>query len=259
MTIEDYLERIGAGPPAPPSPAALVHLHERHMYTVPFETLDFNRGVPIELDLDHIVDKVIRLRRGGVCFELNPLFAWLLSNLGYRVSMLSGDLPRGDGSFNTSGDHMLLRVDFGPDQTPYLADVGYGDGFVRPLPFVPDAISDQGWWRYRVLAAPGDTWVVQRAGKGSDVFENRFRFTDVPRVLSDFERACTFHQTSPDSPYVRFLNCSRATPDGRVTLLRNRLLLTEHGQRTERWLRDQLAWKRALRRHFGIVLGPLPE
>jgi N-hydroxyarylamine O-acetyltransferase len=259
MDIDDYLERIDAGPAAPPSPAALAALHERHMYTVPLENLDVHRGVPLSLDQDHILDKIVRRRRGGLCFELNAAFAWLLRNLGYHVTLLAGDVAKSTDGFGISGGHMLLRVEFGADEPPYLADVGFGDGFVRPLPHVSGAITEEAELRYRAIAADDGAWLLQRDSTGSDDFETRFRFTTTPRTIGDFEHSCTYHQSSPSSVFTQRLTCTRATPEGRVMLFSNRLVRIAHGRRTEAWVRGEAGRKRALRQYFGIVLGPDPE
>ena len=258
MDIDAYLQRIGAGPAEPPSPAALAALHERHMYSVPLENIDIQRGVPLSLDEGHILDKIVRRRRGGLCFEINAAFAWLLRGLGYRVSMLSGDVLR-SGRFEILDDHMLLRVDFGPDEPPYLADVGFGDGFLRPLAHVPGAITEESDFRYRVIAADDGGWLVQRAPAGAEAFETRFRFRTTPRSLTDFTPACIYHQTSRASVFRKRLTCTRATPGGRITLMTNRLVVTAHGRRNEEWLRGEAGRKRALRQYFGIVLGPAPD
>lgn len=136
MHIDHCLKRIGATADAP-SPAALAVLHERHLCTVPFENLDIRRGIPLSLDEDRILDKIVRRRRGGLCFELNTAFAWLLRGLGYRVSLASGDLGLANDGFGPAGHHMLLLVDAGPDDQRYVVDVGYGPGFLRPYAWSP--------------------------------------------------------------------------------------------------------------------------
>src|SRR5262249_9039065 len=59
------------------------------MLSVPFENLDIHLGRPIVLDDDVFFDKIVERRRGGFCYELNGLFAALLRELGFDVTMLS--------------------------------------------------------------------------------------------------------------------------------------------------------------------------
>lgn len=256
MEIEAYLERIGAERPTAPSLEALSTLHQKHMYAVPFENVDMYRGVPMAMDEARFLDKVIRQRRGGICLEVNTTFAWLLRNLGYRVSIVSGEVANGPGSFGKAGHHLLLLVELGPDEPPRVVNVGYGNGSLYPLPLVADAITHDRQFQYRMVNT-GDYWLVQWAPAGSDAFESQYRFTTTPRRIADFEEALVWCQTSPDSVW-RKLNCARATPEGRIQLFGNRLIVSQGGKKTETWIRGEAAVNQALRRHFGLTLPAAP-
>ena len=78
MDIDAYLARIGAARPREPDSHGLAELQVAYLLAVPFENLDIVAGRPISLDLEAIFDKIVRRRRGGFCYELNGLFAWLL-------------------------------------------------------------------------------------------------------------------------------------------------------------------------------------
>lgn len=252
--LDAYLDRIGAAAAAAvtaPWPDALAALHEQHLLAVPFENLDIHRGVPIVLEEARILDKVVRQRRGGFCYELNTAFAWLLRSLGYRVSMLSAEVASPDGSFGIPFDHMLLRVDFGDHAPAHLVDVGFGECFRRPLAHVPDTIAEEDCFAYRVVR-DRDGWLLEQASAG--VFAPQYRFTTTPRRLAEFADACVYHQTSADSPFTRKRMCTRATAEGRLTLLADRLVVTAHGQRTELPIAGEDAWHTALRERFDIVL-----
>ena len=85
---------------------------------------------PLSLDLDDLADKVVTRRRGGFCYELNGLFSALLRELGFSVTMLSAEVARAAGGFSPAFDHLALRVDLAE---PWLADVGFGEGFRLPV------------------------------------------------------------------------------------------------------------------------------
>ncbi|HEY7817589.1 MAG TPA: arylamine N-acetyltransferase, partial [Vicinamibacteria bacterium] len=70
VEARDYLSRIGAERPPGATLDALRRLHAFHLRTVPFENLDIYRGVPIVLDQERILEKLVRDRRGGFCYEL---------------------------------------------------------------------------------------------------------------------------------------------------------------------------------------------
>jgi len=65
---------------------------------------------------------------------------------------------------------------------------------------------------------------------------------------------CHFHQTSPDSHFTQNRICTRATPEGRITLSGMKLIVTRNGRREEKILSSDQEWRRALDEHFGIIL-----
>ncbi|MGH3164340.1 MAG: arylamine N-acetyltransferase, partial [Trebonia sp.] len=69
--VDDYLARIGIARPVSADLQALRDLQMAHLLTVPFENLSIHLGEPIVLDQAALVDKVVRMRRGGFCYELN--------------------------------------------------------------------------------------------------------------------------------------------------------------------------------------------
>src|ERR1051325_2140988 len=81
-----YLARIGAEP-GPATAETLHALQLAHLTTVPFENLSIHLGEPIPLTEDALYDKIVERRRGGFCYEVNGLFAALLTHLGYSLTM----------------------------------------------------------------------------------------------------------------------------------------------------------------------------
>ncbi len=236
----DYLERIRADRPRGATEASLAVLHEQHLSSVPFENLDIHYGIPIRLDLPAILDKIVRRRRGGFCYELNGAFSWLLGELGFRVTLLSAEVCRPDGGFGIPFDHMTLRVDL--DQGVFLADVGFGDSFLRPLPLEPGGGSG-----YH-LTREGEFWFLRHGD------ETKYRFTLEPRRLDEFRPGCLYHQSSPESTFTNRVVTTRATPSGRVTLTRERRILRDRRGATETPIESEEAWLRALADDFDIVL-----
>ena len=88
--VDAYLARIGAARPERPSTEALQVLHAAHLRSVPFENLSIHLGEPVILDESALLDKIVGRRRGGFCYELNGLFAALLTALGFDVTLLAG-------------------------------------------------------------------------------------------------------------------------------------------------------------------------
>jgi N-hydroxyarylamine O-acetyltransferase len=249
MDVEAYLRRIEYDGPRQASPETLRGLHRQHLFTVPFENLDIPLGTPIELDLEQLFEKIVARRRGGFCYELNGLFAVLLAELGFRVHMLSARVRREDGGFGPEFDHMLLKVELGE---PWLADVGFGDSFVDPIEFRAGGADDVNGHRY-VVQPMGEEWQLLREDERGTV--PLYAFHDAAHELGDFDDMCRYQQTSPESHFTKSWVCSRATPDGRITLASRRLIVTGGSERQERQLRDEDDVRRCLRDLFGVELG----
>src|SRR5215213_9389215 len=131
MDIHDYLNRINYRGTLEPSVATLEALQRAHLLAVPFENLDIHLGRPIVLDQAALFDKIVRRRRGGFCYELNGLFAALLSALRFDTKMLSASVANAKGEWGPEFDHMTLLVTL---DKRWLVDVGFGDSFIEPLP-----------------------------------------------------------------------------------------------------------------------------
>src|SRR6516225_2654162 len=83
-TVLAYLNRVGVTAPVVCDAAGLRTLHRAHQLTVPFENLSIHLAEPISLAERDLIDKIVRRRRGGFCYELNGTFALLLEALGGR-------------------------------------------------------------------------------------------------------------------------------------------------------------------------------
>lgn len=248
MDPTPYLERLGWAAPERADAPALRRLHLAHLQRVPFENLDIHLKRPIRLELPHLYDKIVGRRRGGFCYELNGLFAWLLAMLGFQVELLSAQVcgPQGLGP---EYDHLALRVRTDGD---WLADVGFGDSFLEPLALEPDREVVQQGTGYR-LSQTGDQWTLHRQSPGGE-WTRQYLFTLRPRQLEDFAPVCHFHQTDPASPFTRKRVCTRATPEGRLTLSEDRLITTSGTTRRERPVSGEEERTALLRDHFGVVL-----
>ncbi len=224
-SLHAYLERIGHAPQAP-SPAGLEALHFAHATRIPFENLDILRHVPLRLDTEGLVDKLVHRRRGGYCFEQNFLLATVLRRLGYRFTPLAARV-RFRAHTVLPKTHMLLQVHFpGGD---WIADVGFGgEGLLLPLPLVAGAECRQHAWTYR-LVREHDAWLLQsrRASQWRDLY----LFSLEPQYPGDYEMANHYMSTHPNSRFVQTLTVQLTGPDVRH-VLRNLELLEDRGETT---------------------------
>ncbi len=261
----DYLDRIHF--PAPvgsdsldPSLQTLQALHEAHLLAVPFENLSIHYGQPIILQEELLFNKIVRQQRGGFCYELNGLFAWLLHRLGFQVTLLSARVANDDGSFGPDFDHLTLLVHqlSGAD---WLADVGFGNSFRQPIRFEAELEQEEADGRkYRLRRkyeksgenTEREYWILQQLN--GEKWESQYSFPLQPRTLADFTEMCHYQQTSPESHFTQKRICSLATPVGRISLSDLCLITTIHGKREERMLESEEEYREVLAERFGIVL-----
>lgn len=263
MDFSTYLQRIRYQGSLEPVSETLQALHEAHLLTVPFENLAIHLGQPIILQEEALYEKIVRQRRGGFCYELNGLFAWLLRSLGFEVSLLSAEVAGEGGCFGPAFDHLALCVHH-LGGFEWLVDVGFGDSFCRPLRLASGFEHREEHGHVYRLVGPAEEhsgitpgyWVMQRLDVGG--WEAQYRFTLEPYTLPDFSARCRYHQTSPQSHFTQKRICSLATPQGRVTLSDWQLITTTRGERNEQTLTDRQQYAVALAEHFGIALSVLP-
>lgn len=256
MDIQTYLQRINYNGSVTPTATTLHKLHLAHLQSVPFENLDIHRGHPIVLDLDALFEKIVMRRRGGFCYELNGLLAWLLQELGFKVTLLSARDAHEDEGLGPEFDHLTLQVkcpaDPATSSNPWLADVGWGDTFWEPLRLdKPGVERVEGLRAYRIDQDDSYYLLWQRNYDGR--WERQYRFTLEPRQLADFEPMCEYHQTSPQSHFTQHRICTLATSNGRITLDDHRFIITENGKRQKR-LVSQTEYHAILKNRFGVEL-----
>jgi N-hydroxyarylamine O-acetyltransferase len=246
MDLAAYLERIGYERTPQPDLETLVGVHRAHLLTITYENLDIHLGRTLSLDMPHIFDKLVTRRRGGWCYEMNGLLAWALREIGFEVTMLASAVGRQTAGANAEGNHLILRVQL---DRPYLADVGFGNGLLEPIPLEPGEYR-QGFLTYR-LENTGDEWVFHNHVHGGAGFE----FNLKPHQMADFAERCHYLQTSPDSGFVRTAVCHRHTPDGLLSLRGATLrTVTADGMR-EHILSSADAYRRTLEDQFDLHLS----
>ncbi len=245
-----YLKRIGYDGPLDPTAETLRGLHRAHLLSVPFENLDIHLGRGIVLEEAAFCEKIVQSRRGGFCYELNGAFCGLLRALGFTVSMLSAGVAGKDGGFGPEFDHMTLHVKL---EESWLADVGFGDGFVDPLLLEGPGDQDQPRGTFRI-ESDGMYRILYRSTHGG-AWEPQYRFTLQPHQLAEYREMCLYHQSSPRSSFTQGRIVTLATPHGRVTVSKTRLITTDFdGSRSERELSTEAEYQQVLMDLFGIRL-----
>src|SRR5947209_6748035 len=91
--VDEYLKRIEVNHPTnDPTQEYLNQLHIGHLTHIPFETFDLIDFKELNISFDYIFNRLVRENRGGVCFQMNGLFTFILKNLNYNVQLIPCDV-----------------------------------------------------------------------------------------------------------------------------------------------------------------------
>lgn len=243
LDLNAYLQRINYCDALQPNSQTLRALHEAHLLAIVYENLDIHLDRPLTLDLPTIFAKLVNQRRGGWCYEMNALFAWVLQELGFAVTLLSGAVSR---TAAASADHLVLLVEL---ERPYLVDVGFGPGFLTPLPLLPGEYQED-FRRYR-LVQEGEQWRFYNDTCGGLGYD----FTLQPRTLADFAEKCHWLQTSAASNFTRVAVCHRLTTDKILSLRGAGLKTYTAAGVVEQVIENQQTYDHVVRSLFGLPLA----
>lgn len=247
LSVEKYLERIGVNKVETPSLEFLSKLQLAHLYSIPFEDLDIPDRSRIILDIERIYNKIIPTKRGGFCYELNGLFHWLLTQLGFKVDMLSAQVYNHQKQeLGPEFDHMTLLVHLEKD---YLVDVGFGDSFRKPIE-MPDGECGDISGHYKIFQIDQINYELKRFEE--DEWKLQYSFTNIPGKFSDYIEMCNYQQDSPNSHFRTRMKCTIATPKGRITLSDSSLTITENGQKSKIEVTIKNNFYNLLYNYFGI-------
>jgi N-hydroxyarylamine O-acetyltransferase len=245
MKLQAYLDRIGFGGVPRADLVTLRLLHRLHLEHIPYENLDVAMARRVSIDIAPIFEKIVMRRRGGWCYEMNGLLGWALEEIGFKVTRMAGGVMRVAVGDAKVGNHLVLRVDL--DQ-PYLADVGFGDGMLEPVPIAAHAFQHdflayrledlgEGWWRFHNHPAGGAT---------------SFDFELKPAERSLLASKCEWLQTSPESGFVLNAVVQRHAPD-RLAMMRGRTLkVLTPGGTNERLINSADEYLETLRAEFDL-------
>ncbi len=250
MDKEKYLNRIKHTGSLKPNLDLLKKLQKNHLMNVPFENLDIHYQTPIELDINRIYEKIIHKNRGGFCYELNGIFFELLLLLGFNAKRVSARTYKKNNEYNPEFDHFTIIVKIG--STEYLTDVGFGEFIFEPLKLQLGEIQNDERGSYSINKFENDYLRVSKIENGKSTPE--FIFKNIERELIEFKEMCEYHQTSPNSHFIKKKLISRPTDNGRITISGNILKVKEDNLIKEKELKSETEFEKELWDKFKISL-----
>jgi len=217
LQINKYIKRIGFKENLEANIECLKKLHLNHVMSIPFEALDVYSGNRINLGLDKIFHKIIESKRGGYCYELNYLFHWLLTHIGFEAHFVSVRIFDED-KYGPEYDHLALIVKL---DSSWLVDVGYGDLFVEPIKIAPEVIQEDRFKLYKLEKINDRDYLLLESLKTDIKWTKRYIFSTRSCSIQEFEDQNEYKQSSSESYFVKNRICTMPTLEGRKTILNN--------------------------------------
>jgi N-hydroxyarylamine O-acetyltransferase len=252
--VRGLLRHIGIAEPPPPDAAGLRAVHGAFLSHVAYDALAVQLGECGPLEADTLAARVLAGGRGGYCFEINTVLYALLEALGFGIERRAAIIgERGARAAGAPTNHLALIVEAGGRR--YLADAGWGEGPLDPLP-LREGVHAGGPFAWSAEREPDGGWWIGQHHWGSTP---GFWFADTPSPLEAFAPHHERLSTAPDSAFVKTLVVQRPFADRIVTLRSRTLVVDGPGLRERRVLPDAAAFAATLRDVFGIdpdVLGP---
>lgn len=251
LQIEQYLRKLQLNDFEPTvNLATLTKLQDAHLKYIPYENFDCLNGKITSLKRHDMFNKVIMHNRGGICFELNGLYNWLLESLGFDVTSYSARFIDKMETYQLRR-HRVMCVTLGDKR--YLTDVGVNSESPRvPLEIVEGLIQSDGISQYKFTRSEFWGWLLWQKERGK-IWKRLFGFTEEPQIDKDFITASFWCDAHPDSPFIKSKKLSIFREDCNITIRGNYLKFYLGGRVKYRYkINTGAELKEILWEYFGI-------
>ena len=251
LQIQQYLRKLQLNDFEPAvNLATLTKLQDAHLKYIPYENFDSLNGKITSLKRQDMFNKVIMHNRGGICFELNGLYNWLLESLGFDVTSYSARFIDKMETYQL-GRHRVMCVALGKKR--YLTDVGVNSESPRvPLEITEGLIQSDGISQYKFTRSEFWGWLLWQKERRK-IWKRLFGFTEEPQIDKDFITASFWCDAHPDSPFIKSKKLSIFREDCNITIRGNYLKFYLGGRVKYRYkINTGAELKEILWEYFGI-------
>lgn len=251
LQIQQYLRKLQLNDFEPAvNLATLTKLQDAHLKYIPYENFDSLNGKITSLKRQDMFNKVIMHNRGGICFELNGLYNWLLESLGFEVTSYAARFIDKMETYQLRR-HRVMCVALGEKR--YLTDVGVNSESPRvPLEITEGLIQSDGISQYKFTRSEFWGWLLWQKECGK-IWKRLFGFTEEPQIDKDFITASFWCDAHPDSPFIKSKKLSIFREDCNITIRSNYLKFYLGGRVKYRYkINTGAELKEILWEYFGI-------
>ena len=214
--IQKFFERIGLD-----KDTGIEHTYEflkkvqyAAVVSIAYENLDILDKKPLCLDADSLFDKIVEMKRGGYCFEVNGLLSWFLTEAGFEVKNHFARFLRDEKEIPMRR-HRVLSVKC--DDGVYFCDIGIGQIAPRyPIKIEEGVVCNQFGEKYKFEKSDIHGWVLKDFRKGK--WQDFLGFTEETQYEVDFIQPSFYCEQHPDSVFNKQPIIAIKTKEGRKTI-----------------------------------------
>lgn len=209
--------------------------------TIPFENLRVIQGTTKNITKLNLVDKILIQNEGGLCYELNSILYYFLSENGFDVSLICGVIYDNNaqdwGQMGRTHVAILLKY----DGAFYLVDTGFGGNLpLKPIPITGETIqSFNGEFRVIQQDTPHGNYFLQLKLKYKDTdWRTGYAFDSNYMVqhISELDKIQETIIEHPQSPFNKRSLATKLQYDGSITLTEDSLTTWKNGNETKEFL-----------------------
>lgn len=249
--IRQYLRKLQLNELQPAADlATLRQLQDAHLKFFPYDNFDCLNGKITSLKRRDLFNKLVLHNRGGICFELNGLYNWLLESLGFDVVSFAVRYIDKLEPYQIRR-HRVMCVTL--EGKRYMTDVGVNSESPRvPLELAEGLVQSDGISQYKFSRDDFWGWLLWQKERGKP-WKRLMGFTEEPQIDKDFITASFWCDAHPDSPFIKGKKLSIFREDCNITIRGNYLKFYLGGRVKYRYkIRSGAELKELLWEYFGI-------
>ncbi|CAM4404592.1 N-hydroxyarylamine O-acetyltransferase [Bacillus manliponensis] len=215
--------------------------------TVPFENLSIIEGKTKEISKENLQEKILTNKRGGLCYELNPLMYYFLKDYGFDVHLVSGTVYQAAANkWAVDSGHIATILQYHGEL--YLIEVGFGSYLpLAPVPFSGNTVhSTTGDYRIRKETTEKGNYILEM--KNNHEFLNTAHSNEWSigyafyvegvdeRKVNAAQKIIVEHE---QSPFNKVPILVKLIEDGHASLTKESFTLTKNGEKKKEAITPQ--------------------
>ena len=191
--FNSYFKRLNINPKNP-SLSLVQELQKKHLETFSFNNIAVLLGKEISLNIEDVVEKIVRKNLGGYCFEHNLLMYEVLKSLGFNVRILVAKVLNNQ-TIDKPRTHRITLLEWENEQ--YIVDVGFGAMTPKMVLNINENCKQEA---YRVSSFTNGTYLLELL-KGDEYF-SLYRFDLADYTEADCLMGNFYSSQHPNAVFV---------------------------------------------------------